>query len=1062
MNTSDLPMGGLLQGLQERAKELICLYSVDEALHNEEVSSDNKLQQIVEAIPPGWQYPDFCEARLVLSGKVHETSEFSETPWRLSAPLTLRGEVVGSLDVVYLEQTVEEDEGPFLAEERKLLDTIAEQISFHLTHEEIARAWETWESTLHLSEGDQAGKWKVIMDFLERTDPQLLQRISRRMVNYLRWKGVNGLEDLLRVREKDDSSNDENRPLDVRALREITIPTTRVFQIAAENCSEEEILHSVQAWINKDKVSFLINAVEWQESSLNDVTDALERFHVLGMNEEEFSPSIRILLRVALLRRFFTDEIGFVNIAKEYVKVLDFNNISRQVIHPPGSYGKLGGKAAGMFLAGKILERSAEEDPTLEGIRVPRTWYIASDAIIAFIRHNNLEDVYDRKYLEIDEVRQRYPYLIKLFKSSPLPPEIRNGLSLALDDLGDRPLIVRSSSLLEDSTGAAFSGKYKSLFLANQGTKEERLRALRDAVAEVYASVFGPDPIEYRAERNLLDVHEEMGILIQEVVGTRVGKYFLPAFSGVAVSNNEFRWSPRIKREDGLVRLVPGLGTRAVDRLSDDYPILLAPGQPGLRVNTTSGEIIRYSPRMVDVINLEARTFESVRLDDFLKECGNDLPLCRRIVSLVEDGEIRRPGGLRIDFDKEEAVVTFEGLANDTPFVGQMAKMLQVLRHKMATPVDLEFASDGTDLFLLQCRPQSFSGIGVPDAIPRDIPKEKVLFSAHRYVSNGDVPEITHIVYVDPEEYAKLPDLDLLKDVGRAVGRLNKILPRRQFILMGPGRWGSRGDVRLGVSVTYSDINNTAVLIEIARKVGNYVPDLSFGTHFFQDLVEADIRYLPLYPDEPENELNETFLRRGKNLLPELLPDFEHISSTVRVLEISEEREGQVLKVLLNADLDEAVGLFAHPGPPPSIQQATGVAAKLRPVLVEPLQEDHWQWRLRMAESIAAHLDPVRFGVKGMWVFGSTKNATAGPGSDIDLLLHFSGPETEREELLLWLEGWSLSLAEINYLRTGYSSSGLLDVHLVTDRDIEEKTSYAAKIGAVTDAARPLRLVGEG
>ena len=124
------------------------------------------------------------------------------------------------------------------------------------------------------------------------------------------------------------------------------------------------------------------------------------------------------------------------------------------------------------------------------------------------------------------------------------------------------PLIVRSSSLLEDRTGAVFSGKYKSLFLANQGTKRERLTSLLEAVAEVYASIFNPDAIEYRAERDLLDVHEEMGIMIQEVVGKKVGKYFLPAFSGVAFSNNDFRWSPRIKREDGLVRMVPGLGTR--------------------------------------------------------------------------------------------------------------------------------------------------------------------------------------------------------------------------------------------------------------------------------------------------------------------------------------------------------------------------------------------------------------------------------------------------------------------------------------------------------------------
>ena len=204
---------------------------------------------------------------------------------------------------------------------------------------------------------------------------------------------------------------------------------------------------------------------------------------------------------------------------------------------------------------------------------------------------------------------------------------------------------MRSSSLLEDRVGSAFSGKYKSLFLANQGTKRERLAALQDAIAEVYASVFGPDPIEYRAERGLLDVHEEMGIMIQEVVGRGSVDYFLPAFSGVAFSNNEFRWSSRIKREDGLVRLVPGLGTRAVDRLSDDYPVLIAPGQPGLRVNVTPDEIVRYSPKKVDVINLEENRFETIEVEDLLREHGREIPGIQQMVSAVDEGHIRKPIG---------------------------------------------------------------------------------------------------------------------------------------------------------------------------------------------------------------------------------------------------------------------------------------------------------------------------------------------------------------------------------------------------------------------------------
>ena len=139
---------------------------------------------------------------------------------------------------------------------------------------------------------------------------------------------------------------------------------------------------------------------------------------------------------------------------------------------------------------------------------------------------------------------------------------------------------------------------------------------------------------------------------------------------------------------------------------------------------------------------------------------------------------------------------------------------------------------------------------------------------------------------MDPEGYSRLGDLSELRDVSRAVGSLNQILPKRQFILMGPGRWGSRGDVKLGVSVTYSDINNTAVLIEIARKKGNYVPDLSFGTHFFQDLVESGIRYLPLYPDDPGVVFNEPFFRKSENILARLLPDLAHLADTVRVIDV--------------------------------------------------------------------------------------------------------------------------------------------------------------------------------
>jgi len=481
----------------------------------------------------------------------------------------------------------------------------------------------------------------------------------------------------------------------------------------------------------------------------------------------------------------------------------------------------------------------------------------------------------------------------------------------------------------------------------------------------------------------------------------------------------------------------------------------VAPGKPDLRVNVTPEEVIRYSPKYIDVINLKSNAFVTITINELLKKFGGEIPGIQRVVSIARDRMIHKPTSLlNIDFEDDQLIVTCEGLLQRTDFVKQIARVLEVLEREMGTPVDVEFAHDGQNLYLLQCRPQSYSREIQAAPIPKDIREERVAFSANRFISNGYVPDVTHVVYVDPDAYNRLTDLDELKSVGRAVGKLNKILPKRQFILMGPGRWGSRGDIKLGVDVTYSDINNTSVLIEVAKKKGNYIPELSFGTHFFQDLVEASIRYIPLYPDDKDIIFNEPFFTRSRNIFSELVPEYKRLENVIRVIDVPQNTDGAILRVLMNADLDEAVALFEKPGEQ-KIEDTREEEA------VPVVSDDFWRWRYLMAERIAANMEPGRFGVKGFYVFGSTKNATSGPASDIDLLVHFDGTEEQRKELNVWLEGWSLTLAEMNYQRTGYKTDGLLDVHLVTDKDIQDKTSYAIKIGAVTDAARPLKMKPE-
>ena len=1045
----------LLWALQERAKELSCIYQVEELLKDPETPLAEVLEGVVGAIPPGWQYPELCEARIRYQDEVFATPGFVATPWVQEEAIVVHDRVVGRLEVAYTAEVPPMDEGPFLKEETKLIRTIADRVGHFILHQELR----TLVSDLRQAEDvlGQRGthEWRVAVNLLRRTDQELVVRIARKLANHLSWSGITEAQSLLHGFGGESDGRDavlgeKNQPSHQLPLDTSLALAERVFNLAGAYLSDEEMLASIQRWLHEDRSSFLVKTVMDFRSSPAEIADSIRRY--LHLIPEGTSLALPLLanLRVALIRRFLSEEPAYVAVAKRVVTLEDMLGLLDRLISLPSGPGKVGGKGAGMFLASLVLRRTGE-DEGLADVRTPKTWYIATDAVHAFVRYNNLEDVYEQKYKAIDQVRLQYPHLVRLFKNSPFPPELSKSVSVALDDLHDGPIIVRSSSLLEDRLGAAFSGKYKSLFLPNRGSKEERLAALLDAIAEVYASIFSPDPIQYRSERGLLDFREEMGILIQEVVGARVGHYYLPAWAGVAVSLNEFRWSPRIDRTDGLIRLVPGLGTRAVDRLRDDYPVLIAPGQPGLRVNVTPEEVVRYSPRCLDAVDLEARSVATVDVVSLLREAGDAYPEVHRIVSLLEDGRIVKPTGRWLDFSSQPVVVTFEGLIADTPWVRRIGGMLSRLSEEFSYPVEIEFASDGSDLYLLQCRPQTAAKDTAAVPIPRDVPEERVLFTADRYVSNGRVGDVTHIVYIDPEAYGRLGDTVDLFAVGRAVARLNQLLPKRQFILMGPGRWGSRGDVRLGVNVTYSDISNTALLVEVARQSGSYLPDLSFGTHFFQDLVEASIRYLPLYPDDEGVTFNDRFFRTAPNEFAGLVPEYSRLEGVVRVIDVPRASGGLVLRVLMNAELGTAMGMLVEPGRPPEGgpgEDDVGPA---------PTGE-HWRWRLRMAERIAAQLDAERFGVAELYVIGSAKNATAGPGSDIDLLVHFRGDEAQRRALELWLEGWSLCLDEMNFLRTGYRSGGLLDVHLLTDADVEARTSFAVKIGAVTDAAWKLPL----
>ncbi len=1028
--------------LTERAKELECLYLIDKALTKESIS--DMLLEIVDVTTTGFRYVDACVVMVCLDNKVYSKKNRLHDGHEIRADIKISDKVRGYIKAAYPCDIAYKGEAAFLIQETKLLNAIADKIAQNVFQRQFA--------TLGMAKNN----WETIIELLQNTDHGMLLHVCEQMLVFCAKNNQKLVDDIFKEMNWSEYEyrGEINFPLKNLPAVDVVKLSTTLFEAAKTFLEDSQIFYYINLWIYQGKTYELIKFVDKKDSDVREISKALTQYLKAVKENGMISAATQRWLIVELIRRFLTDNPKMIHNIKEFVSVEDFCELLDTFIFSPHSTGKVGGKATGFFIAYQIIKKYSENNPELRNVKIPKTWYISSDELLNLIHDNNLDELNEFKYRDMLEIRINYPKVVQTIKNSHLSSYVMNEIHKIIDQCDDKPLIIRSSSLLEDQIDSAFSGKYKSLFLTNTGSRTERLNSLVDGILEVFASMFNPDSIQYRKERNLLDCTEQMGIMIQEVVGTRVGPFYFPLYAGVAFSNNELRWSPRVKREDGLARIVMGLGTRAVDRIGDDFPVLISLGQPDLPVNQTTEELRKYSPQIMDVIDVENNRFSSIPITSLLQQYGNKIPHLNKLISVLKDDFVSDFNKFTVNLKTDVTVTTFDGLVKKTGFVEQLKKLLFLLKEKLDYPVDIEFASDGENFYLLQCRPQSRSKNDLPAEIPPDIPDQSIVFTANRYVSNGKVSGIKHIVYVDPKEYGNLKSHEDLVNVGNAVRELNRLLPRKSFILMGPGRWGSRGDIKLGVQVTYSGINNSAMLIEIAQKKSKHQPELSFGTHFFQDLVEENIKYLPLYPEDNDVVFYENFFTGSENQLGKILPDFSQLEKVIKVINTDNNHDERELVVLMNADLGKAVAYLDF--------QDTNEFKKTDIVEIEeadhPTDDQGWKWRYFMAEQIAAQMDMEAFGVKGIYLFGSTNACTARLNSDIDLLIHFDGTEEQKGKLDLWLDGWSVALSQTNYLKTGYKQKGLLDIHYVTDLDIEEKSSYAVKINSVYDPAYLLRL----
>jgi len=576
-------------------------------------------------------------------------------------------------------------------------------------------------------------------------------------------------------------------------------------------------------------------------------------------------------------------EKRILSLVKKYFTLEDLIEIKERLI----GTGFIGGKSAGMLLARNILRKDTSTKWSLH-LELHDSFYIGSDVFYSYIVQNGWwSDFMDHKTKE--SYFESALELKKKMLKGKFPEEIRERFQLMLEYFGQSPIIVRSSSLLEDAFGNAFAGKYESYFCANQGTPEERYDKFEEAVRKIFASTMNVDALTYRRQRGLDQQEEQMALLVQRVSGSYRKNYFFPELAGVGLSYNTFVWQKGIDPRAGMLRLVFGLGTRAVNRVSNDYPRIVALDAPLIKPYAKPEDAGRFSQHGVDVLNLDENRFQSISMAEVLKD---DLEEHLDMIGIrdIDAAERIKATGK----DAEAWVLTFDELLSKTEFPGLMSKMLKQLEKTYKYPVDIEFtanfnAEGNLQINLLQCRPFQTRGRYRRVEIPDNIDETKIFLRQHGNFMGGGVHEnISRIIYVDPQKYTKLPLSDKY-NIARLIGKINKTIKRDEMpaILFGPGRWGTTTPA-MGVPVTFSEINNVAAIAEIAYQEGSLIPELSFGTHFFQDLVEMNIFYMAIYPENATVIFNTKWMQDMPNLLETIAPEDRKYADVVRIYHVQE------------------------------------------------------------------------------------------------------------------------------------------------------------------------------
>jgi hypothetical protein len=647
------------------------------------------------------------------------------------------------------------------------------------------------------------------------------------------------------------------------------------------------------AYISEQEVQPSQRVLDYWDKLFSQATEMAQMWDI---SEKEKQQSLDRLCKIMIGR----DE-RMLTLVRKHFTLEDLQAIKSRLI----GTGFIGGKAVGMLLANKII--SSEEFDLNKHLEPHDSFYVGSDVFYTYLVENGCwklrveQKTRDGYFKVAAQLREK-------LLAGRFPDQIREQFQEMIEYFGQSPIIVRSSSLLEDAFGNAFAGKYESLFCVNQGTPEERYAHFEEAVRAVYASTMSEDALTYRLQRGLDQRDEQMALLVQRVSGSYRNSYFFPDLAGVGMSHNAFVWKPDLDPKAGMLRLVFGLGTRAVNRVEDDYPRIIALDQPMVRPVSGVDDIRKYSQHRVDLLDTGENALRTVPFRQLVEE----KPGIKLDMVAVRDYQMARQARQQGTAGMEYWLLTFEKLLTKTSFVQTMQKILKTLEHKYQYPVDIEYTVNFTQddkpvINLLQCRPLQTRGEKGLAKMPERPEAERILFKCQGYFMGGNIfQDLQRIIYVEPQAYIDLP-LTGKYDVARLIGRLNKQIVDKDAeatILMGPGRWGT-STPSLGVPVGFHEINNVTVLAEIAYEGANLIPELSFGTHFFQDLVESDIFYVALFPGKPNTIFNIAKLDNMPNELVDIIPESSKYANVVKVCRLKEHK----LRIISNLTSQKVICL---------------------------------------------------------------------------------------------------------------------------------------------------------